>query len=509
MLNKIKLYIIKLKIYIYNFNYKIILIKSWNYLQYIYEELDNDFYLTKRNFRNFRNTYKSLSILKHILIIFFFFAGIIPIIIFLFFSFFFIKYIIKYIFLTINFFFFNEKEIEEEKHFYFRIQNNIWYIFELIPLSFKKIYKFIFKSNWTLYFINKIINYLFKKLKKIKNYFINKFDYFILIYLPRKYNELEQINWQDNLHNIYVNFMILYYKLRKKIFKVLPWKLKKIKYIITWYLKKYIFIKIYKEIIIYLFRIKILIYYYKLYVYLKKKTKLYSDKFYYWYYIYIKIKFYYIWMVKVFLISRACWVTIEAFFLVNYKNFKAYFIFFFFNLYCYMCFKFYINLDKINKVILSKNYLLFYLKNYIKFFIINKIINIQYFRMYIFIIILYFYFRWWILIFIKTDFLVDLNVTMYQTDFGDRSLNWRNLKIYQVVVKFFVKAYIWKNKLYKFIFYKIVYYQRLLWFYGNLKELIIPEFKYYFWTKVFAIKTYFYWKSYWKKYHRIRVLGLY
>lgn len=509
MLKKFKFFIIKLNYYIYKFIYKIILIESWKYLQNIYEELDNDIYLARRNYRNYINSYKNLSILKHILIIFFFFAGLVPLLILIFFFFFFIKYIIKYIFLTINFFFFNEKEIDEEKHFYFVIQNYIWYIFEEIPLKLKNTYKFIFKSNWTLYFINKIVNYILNKYIKIKNYFINKFDYFILIYLPKKYNELEQINWQDNLHNIYVNFMILYYKSKKKIFKILPWKIKKFKYILIWYFKKYIFIKIYQEIIIYLFRIKILIYYYKLYVFLKKQIKLYSDKFYYWYYVYIKIKFYYIWMVKVFLISRACWVTIEAFFLLNYKNFRAYFFFFFMNLYYNMCFKFYIILDKLYKVILSKNYFLIYLKNYIKFYMINKLINIQYFRMYIFIILLYFIFRWWILIFIKADFLIDLNVTMYQTEFGDRSLNWRNLKIYQVVVKFFVKAYIWKNKLYKFIFYKIVYYQRLLWFYGNLKELIIPEFKYYFWTKIFAIKTYFYWKSYWKKYYRIRVPGLY
>jgi len=87
--------------------------------------LDNDIYLAKKNLKNYKNSYKNISIFKHILIIFFFFAGLVPLLIIIFLSFFFIKYISKYIFLTINFFFFNEKEIDEEKHFYFKIQNNI------------------------------------------------------------------------------------------------------------------------------------------------------------------------------------------------------------------------------------------------------------------------------------------------------------------------------------------------------------------------------------------------
>jgi len=93
-MNYIKYIYIKLFYNFYKYFYLIIkqynkllfiyyyLLKIFNYLTFISDEFYYDYYHFKRNLSKSLKLYKKLGIFKHIFLIFFFFAGLIPLILF-------------------------------------------------------------------------------------------------------------------------------------------------------------------------------------------------------------------------------------------------------------------------------------------------------------------------------------------------------------------------------------------------------------------------------------------
>jgi len=136
-----------LKFLKYNLNRKIIfyLKKLFDLLIIIFEELYYDYYLLRWNLSRYFSSYKKLGFFKHILFIFFFFTGLIPLLLSICIFFFFLKYLFKYIFIILDFFFFPDKD---EINYYNIIKYYIGEFFDLILSWLHKIHKFIFKSRW-------------------------------------------------------------------------------------------------------------------------------------------------------------------------------------------------------------------------------------------------------------------------------------------------------------------------------------------------------------------------
>src|SRR6266478_2180357 len=69
-----------------------------DYINELYDEIYFDYYVLRDNLYKFIYNYKKLGLIKHLILIFLFFAGIVPLFFFIYFCFFFLKYIFKYIF---------------------------------------------------------------------------------------------------------------------------------------------------------------------------------------------------------------------------------------------------------------------------------------------------------------------------------------------------------------------------------------------------------------------------
>ena len=493
-MNYIKYLYIKLLYNIYKYFYLIVkqynnllfiyyyLLKIFNYLIFISDELYYDYYHFRRNLSKSFKLYKKLSIFKHIFLIFFFFAGLIPLILFFSFCFFFVKYIFKYLFLTLDFFI--KFDDDDEESYYYKIKYYIMYFFGFIPYIIIKSYKFLFKSNWTRYFFNLFINYLKNKKDKFIRFFINKIDYFFLVYIPRKYENLKPINF----HDIYVDFMIIFYKVRKRIFVTLPWFVRKFIYKIY----RRIYVKIYKNIILRYYRIYFLRRYLALKYLWLKINKIYSDIFHYILYKYKHVKYYLIWLFKVYIWSYACYITIEAFFDLNYLNGKAYIKYIFMHLYYNFCYIIIYKWCELLKLIFKRSYYLNCFYFYIYKLRNEKINEVYLYLWYYYYCIIYHFFIWWTLVFLKVHFFIDFNFECYQVDFGDKSQTWWNIKIYDVIALFFVRAYASAPLRYKLRFFKIVYHMRFNWFYGNMYDRVTNGIYFYFWTKYWRLWLWFY-----------------
>lgn len=458
------------------------LIKIFNYLVFITDEIYYDYYDIKRNFYKKFKLYLNLGLVKHIFLIFFFFAGLIPLLLFISFCFFFTKYIFKYLFLTLDFFI-NPDDDDEDSNYY-KIKYYVMYFFGYVPYIIIKIYKFLFKSRWTRFFLTMFLNYLIKKKNRLIKYFINKIDYFVLVYLPKKYDNLKLINY----HNIYVDFMIIFYKIKKKIFVTIPW------FIRRFFLRIYkkIYIGIYKNIILRFYRIYFLRRFLAIKLIYLKIEKLYSDIYHYCLYKYKHIKYYLIWLFKVYIWSEACYITIEAYFDLNYLNGKAYIKYIFMHLYYNFCYVIIYKWCELLKLIFKRSY--YY--NCIYFYLCklkNRKINDYYLLVwYWYYNYIYNYFILWTSIFIKTQFLIDFNFECYQVDFGDKSQTWWNIKIYDVIALFFIRAYASAPLRYKLRFFKIVYHMRFNWFYGNMYDRVTNGIVMYFWIKRWRLWVWFY-----------------
>jgi len=433
----------------YNIFFKlfIILCNFKKITEVLFYEINWDINILSLNYSNLIIRLKKLGIINNLILLFFTILGIVPFIIFIYVTFFLIKYIFKYILLILDFFFY------EDNIKYNKIKNQIFNFFEIVPIILNKIYKFLFKSNWTFFFFKIILNYLKKKKDRLLSYIFKKFDYFILIYLPRLFYK-----YKDKVTDDYRIFIIIsFYKIKKKILITWPWRI------------KLYFIKIYKKIHLRVYK-KYYIYTSLKYQLIKLKyRKIYIKIYYYTRYKYTYVKFNLIWFFKVFVKSEACTMTIHAFFKLNYFRIRAYIIYILMHLYYSIAYNIILNLYDLRTKIFKRNV---YINKYIYFFICwyrEKIKYMPSFRFRVYLAIAYHLFIWWVIILLKTHFWIDFKDECYFLEYGDRSLSWWNLKLYDIVVTFFTKAYI-TNWIFptwdwKYIVYKSRYY---FWFFGNL-----------------------------------------
>jgi hypothetical protein len=468
-MQKIKLYFnilnYKLKKIIYNLltNYKIIynffitIKKLYIILEVLIYEIIWDINVLYSNYNILIIKLKKLSIIKLIILLFLTILGIIPFIIIIYTLFYLIKYIIKYILLILDFYFNDDKKI------YNKIKFIIINFFEKTPIILFKIYKFLFKSNWTLFFFKKFINFLKKIKNKILAYIFKKFDYFILILLPKFFYKYKDKITDD--YRIYI--IISFYKIKRKILITWPWRIKL--YILKLYKK--IHLRIYKK---YILTLKLKYQLNKL-----KLKKIYRKIYYIIKFKYTYIKFNLIWFLKVFIKSEACRMTIYAFFKLNYFRIRAYIIYIFMHIYYNITYNIIFKIYNLNIYFLKINiYLNIYWFKYILWYR-EKIKYKSSFIFRIYLAIAYHLFIWWVIILLKTDFWIDFKDECYFLEYGDRSQSWWNLKLYSIVVKFFSKAYItnlffhtldWKN-----IIYIARYY---FWWFGNFKIFILDLLSY-------------------------------
>lgn len=469
IMQKIQLFLNKLKYKIYrinynlfkNYNFFIKLLISINFLIKLFEilvyEIHWDISILLLNYNKFLLKVRNLGFINFLLLLFFFILGIIPIIFFIYILFYVIKYIFKYIFLILDYIYCDDYIL------YTKIKYNIFYFFDKVPIILNKFYKFLFKSNWTFYFFNIILNYIKKIKNKLLSYFFKKIDYFLLIYLPKLFYK-----YKDKVTDDYRIFIIIsYYKIKKKILIIWPWRI------------KLYFIKIYKKIYLRIYK-KFYIYPNFKYQLIKLKyEKIYIKIYYYIRYKYTYIKYNLIWFLKVFIKSEACTMTIHAFFKLNYFRFRAYIIYISMHVYYSVGYLIIYNLYNLRTKIFKKKIYIYKGIYILKCRYTEKIKYIYSFRFCTYLAIVYHLFIWWVIVLLKTHFWIDFKDECYFLEYGDRSQSWWNLQLYAIVVKFFSKAYItnlflhildWKN-----IIYVARYY---FWWFGNFKIFIYDILQY-------------------------------
>lgn len=479
-MKKIKLFFNKLIYKIYKINYvllnnnnyyfklfKIIIYSKIN-LEVLIYEINWDINTFLLNYSKLIIKLKNLGIINFLILLFFTILGVIPFIIFIYILFYLIKYIFKYILLIIDFI------LPDDSIKYNRIKNLIYKFFDTVPVILNKIYKFLFKSNWTFFFLKIILNYLKKKKNKIMSYIFKKFDYFVLIYLPKLFYK-----YKDKVTDDYRIFIIIsFYKIKKKILITWPWRV------------KLYFIKIYKKIYLRIYK-KYFLWPYLKYQLLKLKfKKIYIKIYYYIRFKYTYIKYNLIWLLKVFIKSEACTMTIHAFFKLNYFRIRAYTIYILMHIYYSIGYSIIFNIyDLRTKIYKRKIYINRYIFLYICWYR-EKIKYIPSLRFCIYLAMAYHLFIWWVIVLLKTHFWIDFKDECYFLEYGDRSQSWWNLQLYAIVVKFFSKAFItnlffhtldWKN-----IIYIARYY---FWWFSNFK-IFASDFSSYTWDHIILRKPF-------------------
>jgi len=461
----------------------------------IYDEIIYDFYEIKKYHKKVFNNYKKLNIFKHLFLIFFFFAGIVPLIIFFIYLFFIAKYITKYIYFILDFLLDNN---DEDNTYYNKIKYFWIFFFNEIPMFIIKSYIYIFKTKWIKLFFLFIKNYFINKKNKILKYFLDKLDNLVLIYIPKKIEEFNTYDWNSK----YIQLLIIYYKVKKYIIIIIPWRIKC--YLKRIYKRIYILIynEIYENIIRHNYRKYILLPYNIIVLNYIKILILFSKIYYFIYYKYICIYIYSVWFFKVYLFSYACFVTVEGCILILINNFKTlmgFGILYIFHIFCYFCFTIWLKLfTKIFKTTYYIKLLRYYLiveKNKIKKYILNNRENFCLMIVYYFVIIK-------IIFYLNSEFLLEVETEFYETEFGARSQTWWNLKIYQVIEKFFVKTGDYLMTFYKLRFYKYVHMMRIDWYTINFNEKI--KINYYLW-RIYRVFEIIYWrKKYFDTHKRIK-----
>lgn len=475
----LKLYFNKLIYFFYRIVFKLLeyvfilkLIILFNnflrFLEILIYEISLDLEQLYINYNKLKISLKKLGIIKNLLLIFLLILGILPVILFIYVLFYFFKYFFKYLFFILDFF------ISEDNSLYLLIKNYLDLFFEIIPKFILKIYFFLFRSNWTAYFIKLIVEYLRKKKNKLVNYILKKIDYFVLIYLPEKF-----YNFKDKAEGEYKLFIILlYYKCKKRILITYPWYIKiffsrlyKIPY-------NYIYWKIYPKYLKYYLRNH---YRYKLLN--LKWDRVYWILYYFIRYRYIKIKFTSIWFFKLFIWTTAFPMTLEAFYLLNMSRFRSYFFYIFKHIYYNITYtvisRLYIFISNLFKIDVHFYMFLFH----IKCWLYMKIQDIYDKRFYALLSIAYHFFIWSYIVILKTYFWIDFQQEIYFMEFGDRSQSWWNLQLYAIVIRFFTKAHVtrpgtfWHTLKWQKIIWKIRYYY---WYFGNFK-LKFKDISYFVW----------------------------
>jgi hypothetical protein len=118
-----------------------------DYTNELYDEIYFDYFVLRDNLSKFIYNYKKLGLIKHLILIFLFFAGVVPLFIFIYFCFFFIKYMFKYIFVTLDFFVYYDVNEDDYDNYYNIMKIYVIKFFDLVPLYLVLIYRYIFKSR--------------------------------------------------------------------------------------------------------------------------------------------------------------------------------------------------------------------------------------------------------------------------------------------------------------------------------------------------------------------------
>ena len=382
-----------------NNNFLEFMLKIFIFIDYV----EHIIYYIRRDMSNLilyikekKKMYYNFGFIRHVLFIFFLIMGFIPFIMVLHVIFYFTKHLFKYILFTIDFFF----NVENNKYFE-QFSKIIIIIFEDMPNYVKLFYRFLFKKKWVSIFKKYMKNYFINKKNNILKKIFKSIDHFFLIYAPRKFIEI-----QDKLIDWYYLTMIFYIRKKKKI-------------------RKFIYFLKHKQV-----RAR-----YKWRFLLKKKNRPYKIV----YYKYKQILFFLIWLKK-FIFSDVCKVTIHAFFIINYLNVKATFIYIF--IYSFQMLE--------NKYVRVFYYFLmlyyeicFYIRFfnvYAKYYIWNSCLYYLYALFYLFVAYLDYAFFWVLPIvfhYIKAWIIAKGN--LFTIEQANYSLMWWNLKFYAVIAKFFVR----------------------------------------------------------------------
>jgi hypothetical protein len=430
-------------IFMLNKNIKVL----YNFLEIIIIEFLDDLRFFKLYLKIKKQNYLKLKLWKHFFIISFIILGLIPLILAFIISFICLKYIIKYLFIFVEYWLIPENNSYSK--IFLGVKYNIFCFFDYIPYILKETFRYLFKNNWTRFFLSKIKDEIaWKKYKFLKNFY-KKTDYFLLIYIPKKYIQLCNF-----IENSFIWLILTYFKNKKRL---------KNFYLLIKNFYKPIKYKYFKYQILYR---KVMKYKYKFKLRLRLKLK-FRRNFYYsiFYYKKTHLLFYIIWWRK-FLFSEAFRVTIYAFFFVIFHNTKASikYIFIFIKqityekltniLYLKTRFKFTLNM-KVNilKSILEYKWLfnLSVIKTIIQKNIINLLYNIIVYKIPIFYFNKYFW--------------IKLNYKIYFTLKSFKSLTYWNIKFYSIIIKFFkrnhpkyINLFIYNIKFIKFLYnYKINY----------------------------------------------------
>lgn len=302
-------------------------------LKIIFVEFFNDYHLLRINISKYIYFFKKLKFIWKLLLLFLFLQGWISILLKIYIYFFLMKYIFKYLFLILDFSFFYD---QSKYIYYYYFRNFIINFFNIIPLWLLKIYKFLIKFFFTLYFWRNLSLSIRTMKKKIFYFIINKIDDFIEVSGPIMLDYLSNYN-----NKAFIQFMIYYYKIKKFIFRTIPWRIKRFIYY-------KIYIKLYNIFVIdfYINYIKkfyiypILLIYYRIKRFCLKSSINIHNLHNYLFLKYKHVQYYSIYLYKVFIPSYACYVAIEDFITLNFRNGRAYFYFFFY--YSYWIIHYYI-----------------------------------------------------------------------------------------------------------------------------------------------------------------------
>ena len=217
---------------VYNIKFILLLLKT------LYKIIKKDYKLLKSNYKKFKLYHRNMFLLIPFYI-FFFLAGLIPLIYLIILIYFIIKYSFKYIFICLELYFYYyyfDSIDEKSKINVFAItykynKTNILYIFVLVKTFIFKIDKFLFRMERKEKLKRKILLLrisIWNKYVQIAQRYIDKFDDFILLKFPELWYE-----WEVFLFNSITKMYI--YKARTKRI-ILSWYTE-IKFWI-WFIKK-------------------------------------------------------------------------------------------------------------------------------------------------------------------------------------------------------------------------------------------------------------------------------
>lgn len=390
----------------------------------------------------YKKIYFSLSIFKHLLIIFLLITGVVPLFLFINMVFFFFKYLFKYSFLTIDYF------LDSNNKYYLSIKKFVYSFFIIIPTIISKIFIYLFGGGWIRFFLDKLKIYFINKWYSTLSNFYRITDNFLLIYVPKKI-----ANLREKTQEFYYIFILSFFKSKGKA-KV---KLKGNKR------------KIYKKVR-------------RLSRALKLLNRSYSDLYRRYYYIlyfkYIRAYCHWAWIFRKFIWSDMLNVTIEAFSYIAFWDLIACFIYIKKLIYTRLEYYLMILMMNISRFIIVigcyKDNLVEYLKYLVRVFIGNfkrillRLLHSFLFNLTILLSPLIFhdlYFWYWL----KDEF--------YEIDKGYRSFMWFNVKFYSVIQKFFrrlkptpIRLYIFNKR-----FDKILWYITIKYYFTLISRRIIEQ----------------------------------